>query len=55
MFELLDRHDFVVEPLPDLIVDPLAAEAPALTELTESRLPGAVVTLHPSTGRLAAL
>ena len=40
---------------PDLIVDPLAAEAPALTELTESRLPGAVVTLHPSTGRLAAL
>ena len=40
---------------PDLIVDPLAAAAPALTELTESRLPGGVVTLHPSPGRLAAL
>jgi arginine deiminase len=41
---------------PDLIVDPLAAELPAgLSSLSESRLPGAVVTLHPSTGRLAAL
>jgi len=40
---------------PDLIVDPLAAAAPALTELTESRLPGGVAALHPGAGRLAAL
>ena len=58
---------------PDLIVNPLAAEVPALPALSappappaltgltgmsalpDSRLPSVVVTVHPGTGRLAAL